>query len=146
MFWRKITVIVGGPVLVLLLLALGHQHDLFLTTLWFDMFLHGLGGMTVVFSLAGVLWHLELTGWFDPANQLFRSQISLLGGLLLLSIGWEFLEVWLNMTPNWIQSRQDTVTDMLCALIGGLIALLFIQPARQPEKKLRVPSFENIPK
>ncbi|MBI9020971.1 MAG: hypothetical protein JEZ10_06935 [Verrucomicrobia bacterium] len=124
MFWRKITLIAGGPVLIGLLLILGHRHDLFYTTAWFDLFMHYLGGMLLIFTLAGTLWHLELMPPEHPA--LFKT--GLIAALILTSVCWEVLEVYAGMVPNWSQSIYDTITDMASALAGGLTALLFIRP------------------
>lgn len=142
MFWRKFTIIIGGPVLIGLLFVLGHQHDLFYHTVWYDLFLHYLGGLLLIFTLAGTAWHLELM----PPARLALFKAGLIAALALTAIGWEILEVYLGMVPNWTQSIYDTATDMGIALAGGLTAVLFLRPEKQPEQKLRIPTFENIPK
>ncbi len=136
MLWRKITLIVGGPVLIGLLFLFGHQHNLFYTTAWYDLLMHSLGGLLLIFTLAGTLWHLDM----DPSAHPVLFKTGLIAALILASIGWEFLEVWLNMTPNWTLSIYDTVTDMLAALAGGLAALTFIRPGKQPSRPSLFPN------
>lgn len=127
MFWQKKTVIAGCPVMVLLLFVFGWYHDLFHTTAYYDIFMHGLGGGLFITTLAGLGWHLW---WKQKSGRLpgavaFKS--GLIAGLLLTSISWEIFEVAFNLTPNWTLSVADTLSDMLYALIGAAIMLCFIR-------------------
>jgi len=114
---------------ILLLLLFGWQRDLFQTTADYDVLMHFLGGGFFVITFAGLLW------CFPWGRKLIRRthpvffRTLLFSGLFCVSIAWEFLEVGLNMTPNWTQSPGDTVFDMVCAMAGAAIALCFIHPA-----------------
>jgi len=112
---------------ILLLFVFGWHHDLFHTTAYYDVFMHGLGGGLFIVMLAGIVWHLRLkrrVGGF-PRPAVIKA--GLVAGLLLVSITWEIFEVVFNLTPNWTQSVDDTVFDMVCALTGAAIALRFIR-------------------
>ena len=127
MFWQKTTLIVGGPVAILLLLVLGWQHDLFHTTAWHDVLMHFLGGGLLILTLAGTTWHLWLKKRPDRLPRLAVFKAGLVAGLLLTLISWEIIEVISDMTPNWTQSVGDTISDMLCALASAAIILHLIR-------------------
>jgi hypothetical protein len=126
MFWQKKTVIAAGPLAIALLLPAGWRYDLFHTTAWYDVMMHFLGGGFFVISLTGAIWHLRRKKSGGPAPAQMKPVLLLL--LLLLSIAWEILEVFLDMTPNWTQSKSDTFSDIIWAQIGAVIALRFVFP------------------
>lgn len=129
MFWQKKTIIIGGPVLVALLLALGLYDRLFHTTEWYDIFMHSLTGGLFTITVAGTGWHVWLKRRRRGRIGL-GIRIGLLAGLFLASIFWETLEVMFNMTPNWTTSVSDTVSDVIWAQLGGIIALCFMRSPR----------------
>lgn len=90
-----------------------------------DNILHGFGGVSVCLSSAGVLWHLvrrEIITLQD-AN-VFRCLV--FGLLCFVVIGWEVLE-YIVLYPNQFLTYIDTLSDMICGLIGGLFAMLFFR-------------------
>ena len=128
MFWQKKTVVAGCPLVILLLFVFGWHHDLFHTTAYYDVFMHVLGGGFLVITLAGIGWHGGLK--YRTARRIHPARIkaTLAAGLVLSSIAWEIFEVIFNLTPNWTQSVGDTVSDMICAWVGGAVALHYIRP------------------
>ncbi len=132
MFWKKATLIIGGPILLLLLLLLGALGELFLALSWYDKMMHLLGGAFFVISLAGMLWHLQYKKSPGRIPCAARFKGGLLVVLLLIAIAWEVFEVIAGVTPNWTHSVSDTFADILCALLGAALVLPFIQTT-QPE-------------
>jgi len=126
MFWQKKTVIAAGPLILAILLLTGWRYDLFQTTVWYDVMMHFLGGGFFIISLTGTLWHLwrKKSGRQPPVW--IKAVLLLL--LLLTSIAWEVLEVYLNMTPNWTQSASDTFSDIFWAQAGATVAVRCIFP------------------
>ena len=90
-----------------------------------DNILHGFGGLSVCFSSAGVLWHLvrrEIITLQD--ENVFRCLV--FGFLCFVVIGWEILE-YIIFYPFEFLTYADTISDMICGLIGGLFAMLFFR-------------------
>lgn len=129
MFWQKKSIMIGGPVAVSLLLALGLVEGLFHTTEWYDIFMHSLTGGLFIITLSGTVWHLSLQKNSDCSFGLL-ARCGMLAGLLIASVIWEIAEVILNMTPNWTTSLSDTASDVIWAQVGGIIALYFIRAPR----------------
>ncbi len=126
MFWQKTIVIMGGPLLVSVLLVLGLYDGLFHTTMWYDILMHSLTGGLFVISSAGMGWHLWLKHRSNSRIGL-GLRVGMIAWLLFVSILWEILEVLLGMTPNWTTSVPDTVSDVIYALIGGVVTLCLIR-------------------
>ena len=126
-FYSSITIIIVLPLLVflfnvLLVLLFGirtlHENRI-------DNIVHGLGGVSVCFSSAGVLWQLmsrEIITLQD--ENLFRFIV--FGFLCFVVIGWEILE-YIILYPLDFLTYTDTISDMACGLIGGLFAMLFFR-------------------
>lgn len=126
MFWQKKSSMLCGPPAILLLLVLGLSYDLFQTVFFYDILMHFLGGVVFVVTFAGLLWQV----WPAPRGcrpSLAAMRVLLLCGVLLISFIWEWAEVVLGMTPNWTDSVQDTLGDVLCALAGAIVVLYFIR-------------------
>ena len=90
-----------------------------------DNIVHGFGGGTACLSSAGVLWHLvqrEIITLQD--ENVFR--ILVFGLLCFVVIGWEILE-YIVLYPNEFLTYIDTLSDMICGLMGGLFAMLFFR-------------------
>lgn len=127
MFWQKMYVIIGAPVVVLVLFVFGMHFDLFHTTAYYDMFMHFVGGGLFVSALAGAAWHLWLKRRAGRIPAAAASKAALVAALVLTSIVWEVFEVYAGMTPNWTLSVADTVSDMACALAGAFVALCLMR-------------------
>ena len=72
-----------------------------------------------------LLWHLvqrEIITLQD--ENVFR--ILVFGLLCFVVIGWEILEYILQIEPDYL-TYTDTISDMICGLIGGLSAMLFLR-------------------
>ena len=118
------------PLVVLLFFIPGWSQDLFHTTAYYDVFMHSLGGAMLTITFAGILWHVWLK---KRSMSLLRSRAVLIGCLVVASIAWEIFEVMFNLTPNWTISIADTISDMLYALAGAVIALCFIRLPGRPD-------------
>jgi hypothetical protein len=129
MFWHKKSVIAGGPLLVGLLLFLGLRYDLFESTFWYDLFMHTLSGGVLAVSFSGVIWHLRMK--HSGADFSIGLRFAVIAFVLLASVVWEWGEVLLGMTPNWTLSVSDTVSDVLCGLVGAVAVLYGIRTPHQ---------------
>ena len=81
-----------------------------------DNIFHGLGSVSVYLSSAGVLWHLVRRKVISLQDEnVFRFLV--FGSLCLVVIGWELLE-YLVYYPVYFLTYVDTISDMICGLIG----------------------------
>ena len=90
-----------------------------------DKVLHILGGVIISFSIAGIWWHLfhrEIIVW----QNIIIFRLLVFGFLSFVVIIWEILEYIIDFEPIYL-THSDTITDMICGLIGGLLAMLFFR-------------------
>ena len=76
-------------------------------------------------STSGVLWHLihrELIVLQD--EKVFRFLV--FGFLCFIVISWELFE-YIVFYPDIYLTYTDTISDMICGLIGGLFVMFFIR-------------------
>ena len=97
-----------------------------------DNIIHGLGGVSVCLSSGGVLWHLMSRGIVKLQDEnVFRFLV--FGFLCFVVICWEILE-YILYHPSELFTYADTISDMVCGLIGGLFAMLVIRKIIPNEK------------
>ena len=88
-----------------------------------DKIFHILGGIGVSISTAGVLWNLLRREIIVLQDEIvFRFLV--FGFLCFVVISWEICE-YIVLYPDKYMTYADIIVDMICGLIGGLIALLF---------------------
>ena len=88
-----------------------------------DNISHLFGGISVFISTAGILWHLvhrEIIVLQD--SKVFGFLV--FGFLCFVVISWEIYE-YIVFYPMDYMTYADLIEDMICGLIGGLIALFF---------------------
>ena len=128
-FYSSITIIVLLPLAVflingILMFVVGTRT---LVEYKIDNVIHVFGGASICLSSAGILCHL------------MRRQIIMLqdenvfcflvfGFLCFVVIGWETLE-YVILYPHEFLTYTDTISDMICGLIGGLFAISFFRKA-----------------
>jgi len=126
-FYSSLVIIIWLPLLIFFL-------NIFLTIILgmktfdenrIDKVLHLLGGVSISLSAAGVLWHLIRRQIIELQDvNVFR--VVVLGFACFAVISWEILEYIVPYAPEY-WTYSDTITDMICGLIGGLLALFFIR-------------------
>ena len=126
-FYSSTTVIVLLPILVFVLhiivvMMLGMKT---MNENRFDKVFHIVGGVSVYFSVAGIVWHLIRRNIIDVQDTNVFG-ILVYGCLSFVIISWEILEYIVGIGPDYL-TYADTVTDMMCGLIGGLFAMLFVR-------------------
>ena len=90
-----------------------------------DKVLHILGAISINFSIAGILRHLLRRKIIELQDaNVFR--ILVFGFVCFAIISWEILGYVLEIGLEY-GTYSDTVTDMICGLIGGLFAMCTIQ-------------------
>ena len=90
-----------------------------------DKVSHILGAVSIGISAAGVLWHLMHQRIIELQNaNVFRALV--FGFVCFAVIGWEILEYILQIEPEYL-TYSDTIMDMICGLIGGLLSMFFIR-------------------
>ena len=90
-----------------------------------DSIVHGFGGGSACLSSAGVLWHLvrrEIITFQDENVLRFLA----FGFLCFVVIGWEIFE-YIIFHPSEFLTYTDTISDMICGLIGGVFTMLFLR-------------------
>ena len=90
-----------------------------------DIIFHVLGGASISMSTFGILWHLvhrELMVLQD--EKVIRFLV--FGFLCFAVISWEIFE-YIVFYPSEYLTYTDTISDMICGLIGGLFVIYFIR-------------------
>ena len=97
-----------------------------------DKIFHFFGGVGISISSAGVLWNLLRRGIIVLQDEIvFR--VLVFGFLCFVIISWEIFE-YIVLYPEKYMTYADIIMDMICGLIGGLIAFLcsiLIKPSLQ---------------
>ena len=126
-FYSSIKVIVLLPILIfflhmILVILLGMKT---VDENRIDKVFHILGAVGIYLSGAGALWHLVRRKIIDLQDaNVFRMFVY--GFLCFVVISWEILEYIVDIGPEYL-THSDTVTDMICGLIGGLFAMFLIR-------------------
>ena len=93
-------------------------EGLYVNVWWYDIFMHILGGFSV-----GLLLSLISSAVFKDRP---LSPYKIILGTLVFGLGWEFLEVYFNVTGHPIGSSAyylDTAKDILDDIIGSSVAV-----------------------
>jgi len=88
-----------------------------------DKIFHLFGGISVSISAAGVVWQLLRRGIIVLQDKIVFGFL-VFGFLCFVIISWEIYE-YIVFYPQKYLTYTDLIIDMICGLIGGLIALLF---------------------
>jgi len=90
-----------------------------------DKLLHLLGGVSISFFGAGVLWNLTRRNIVELKDaNVFR--VIVFGFNCFAVISWEFFEYILDLFPAYL-TYSDTIIDMMFGLIGGMVAIFFLR-------------------
>ena len=92
-----------------------------------DKVSHFLEAISIGISAAGVLWHLIRRKIIELQNiNVFR--ILVFGFVCFAVIGWEIFEYifLIEFLPEYF-THSGTIIDMICGLIGGLLAMFIIR-------------------
>ena len=96
-----------------------------ISVLKIDKILHFFGGLTISISTAGILCNLTYKRMILLQDEkVFR--LLIFGILCFTVIVWEVYE-YLVFHPNEYLNYTDTISDMICGLIGGLFVMFFIR-------------------
>jgi hypothetical protein len=92
-----------------------------------DKLFHVVGGMSISISTSGVLWHLVHRKIIVLQDKnVFRFLV--FGSVCFAVISWEIFEYFLPFDPEFLSfTYSDTIFDMICGLIGGLLGLFFVR-------------------
>jgi len=88
-----------------------------------DKIFHILGGIGVSISAAGVLWQLLRRKIIVLQDEIVFGLL-VFGFLCFVIISWEIYE-YIFLYPEKYMTYTDLIIDMICGLVGGLIALIF---------------------
>ena len=88
-----------------------------------DKIFHLFGGVSISISAAGVVWQLLRRGIIVLQDKIVFGFL-VFGFLCFVVISWEIYE-YIVLYPDKYMTYTDLIVDMICGLIGGLIALLF---------------------
>ena len=88
-----------------------------------DKIFHFFGGIGISISAAGFLWQLLRREIIVLQDEIvFRFLV--FGFLCFVVISWEIYE-YIVLYPDKYMTYADIIVDMICGLIGGLIAFLY---------------------
>jgi hypothetical protein len=88
-----------------------------------DKIFHFFGGIGISISTGGVLWNLLRREIIVLQDEIvFRFLV--FGFLCFVVISWEIYE-YIVLYPDKYMTYADLIVDMICGLIGGLIAFLY---------------------
>ena len=129
-FYSSKTVIIFLPICIWLLyeIAVVVLRQKTMGDNYLDKVFHFVGAASIYFAAAGILWHLVQRKVIEihDAN-VFR--LLAYGILCFVIIGWEIMEYLGDLITSGYLTYPDTITDMICGLAGGLIAMVcFRQP------------------
>ena len=88
-----------------------------------DKIFHLFGGIGISISSAGVLWQLVQRKIIVLQDKIVFGLL-VFGFLCFVIISWEIYE-YIVLYPDKYMTYSDLIIDMICGLIGGVIALLF---------------------
>lgn len=118
---KQILSLLASSIIFLCIINLVAMKGLWYYLFWyFDMPMHFLGGMAVLFLLVYVFYNQISTQRNLPI-------IKLLIGVLIIGIGWEVFEyVFLNWYAGQPFIILDVVSDLFFDTAGGILGLLYI--------------------
>lgn len=88
-----------------------------------DKVLHFVGGVSISLAIGGIVWRCVQREIIDIRDvNVFR--LVVFGCMCFAVISWEILEYIVNFESEYL-TYSDTITDMVCGLIGGLLANVF---------------------
>ena len=88
-----------------------------------DKILHCVGGVSISLAIGGIVWRCTQRKIIDIRDaNVFR--LVVFGCMCFAVITWEILEYIIYYEPKYL-TYSDTITDMVCGLIGGLLANIF---------------------
>ena len=126
-FYSSTTIIILLPLLILFLnvVSISYFGMKTIDENRIDKVFHILGAISIYFSGAGILWHLLRRKILELQDAVvFRMLV--FGFVCFTMICWEIFEYILNIEPEYL-TYTDTIADMICGLIGGLVGILFIR-------------------
>ena len=124
-YYSSITVIILVPLLVFIgaivyQFAFGEEiYNVYMV----DKLFHIIGGVSITISAAGIVWNVSRIRSVDIQDRLLFV-ILIFGLLCFVVISWEILE-YIVLYPDKYMTYTDLIIDMICGLLGGVLALLF---------------------
>ena len=119
--------IVAAPLSVLVIHIIATISGGYELIQWLDKPIHFLGGIAIAIST------YYLIAYFTENKKLQISWmplqiLAITAAVALSAVSWEFLEYYLDMTTASMMqpSVQDTITDMLMGLAGGMLTAIII--------------------
>ena len=128
-FYSSITIIVLLPLAVFFIngILIFVVETRTLVEYKIDNIIHVFGGASICLSSAGILCHLMHRKIITLQDEnVFRFLV--FGFLCFVVIGWETLE-YVIFYPHEFLTYTDTISDMICGLIGGLFTVPFFRKA-----------------
>ncbi|MDO8619845.1 MAG: hypothetical protein Q7R64_00655 [bacterium] len=107
---------------------------------WFDLLTHFLGGVFVALLL---LWFFFFSGYTRvPAPRQSVLFLALVGGTLLIGVGWEAFESVVGLTWSPEGYWFDTIVDVCMDFIGAL--LVYVCTAKRAQRLLTSESIISL--
>ena len=115
---RKLFLISASIIIFIFIINYLANFFYWYSSVWyFDMIMHFLGGFWVALALVWL---------FFPENINYKLIFGFLFGTLIVGLGWEFFEFFINANVARLPfDLVDTTSDLLFDLLGGCFALAF---------------------
>ncbi|MCB9805689.1 hypothetical protein H6775_00850 [Candidatus Nomurabacteria bacterium] len=114
--------------LTLILVAILHKIALVLflywTVDWFDILMHGLGGLSLGFLFLFIFY----TSGFSNLDQshFFYVFFITIGSVLIVGLIWELWEVFVGLT-DVLKDQLDTISDIVMDMVGATLSFLYFK-------------------
>lgn len=115
-----LNIVAGLGVLTAVLHITANALSLYWRLRWFDIPMHFLGGVFIAFLLIWFFYWSGYTRLKTPSPRAFF--VSIIGGTIIVGIGWEVFEYLLGVSWRPEGYWFDTIKDMSMDVIGAVIA------------------------
>lgn len=119
--YRKLIIIAGVlGIGILLSNALANKLYLYVSIPWFDMVMHGLGGVFIAVTVGALL----INNSYRPREQL----VMILLAVFIIGLGWEYYEYLVQFFVKAVDLAKipDSISDLICDMIGGTLGATFV--------------------
>jgi hypothetical protein len=124
---KALSIVVG----LFLFNLLAYQFYWYASIFWYDMVMHTAGGVFLALLL-GSHFHKQLY-----KMTMKESIVVLLLGVFIIGLGWEYFEyiVQVIVKPVSFADFADSISDVICDMIGGIIGTYFVIHAKKRYNK-----------
>jgi len=91
------------------------QHSLYWAISWFDILMHGLGGLFIGLTILLILL-------YRGVSMRWGTWLGIVGGTIAVGVLWEIIEVSSGLYQTETNVFADTILDLIMDTLGGMVA------------------------